>query len=214
MKLSCDYSLCLVTDSALCKPSSVEQVVEAAIQGGVNIVQLREKNSSTSDFLALGKRIKAVTDCYQIPLIINDRIDIALALNASGAHLGQKDMPVITARELLGEDKIIGISVSDLDELAQVSGLAVDYLGVGPVFPTSTKTDANPPIGLDLLRKIRQLTYHKLIAIGGITTANAASIWRTGVDGIAVVSALCKAVSPQQTAQQLLQEINQHENLS
>ena len=137
-----DYNLYLVTDRPLLGDRDLQQSIEAAILGGVTIVQLREKDLSTLEFFNLATQIKAVTDSYQVPLIINDRLDIALAVDAAGLHVGQDDLPAVIARRLLGADKILGVSATTLEEAIKAEVEGADYLGIGAIFPTDTKKDA------------------------------------------------------------------------
>ena len=197
--------LYLVTDQASARGRTLTDVVAAAVQGGVTCVQLREKRLSTRDFLAQAFVLKTLLAPYQIPLVINDRIDIALACGAQGVHLGQSDMPVAQARCLLPPDVFIGWSVETMDDVARSASLPVDYLGVSPIHATPTKTDTQPPWGLDGLRQVRAATTLPLVAIGGIQAHNARDILRAGADGLAVVSALCAAVDPCAAALELRQ---------
>lgn len=192
--------LYLVTDSALSRGRSLDEVVTAAVQGGVSCVQLREKHLNTRDFVTLAQSLKAVLSPLRIPLVINDRIDVALACHADGVHLGQSDMPVEDARRLLPKEVFIGWSVETPHDVTRASNLPVDYLGVSPVFATPTKTDTSAPWGLDGLRQIRQSTPLPLVAIGGIHEANALQVLQAGADGLAVVSAICSADDPRQAA--------------
>jgi thiamine-phosphate pyrophosphorylase len=197
--------LYLVTDQACTGGRTLTDVVAAAVQGGVTCVQLREKHLSTRDFLAQALVLKALLAPYQIPLVINDRIDIALACGAQGVHLGQSDMPVAQARQLLPPEIFIGWSVETMDDVARSASLPVDYLGVSPIHATLTKTDTQSPWGLDGLRQVRAATALPLVAIGGIQAHNARDILRAGADGLAVVSALCAAADPCAAAQELRQ---------
>ncbi|MEI8055706.1 MAG: thiamine phosphate synthase [bacterium] len=202
-KLNKKHLLYLVTDTQLCGLRSLENVVELAVQGGVNVVQLREKNATTKEFLQIGKRLKSMLDVYKIPLIINDRIDIALTLDAAGLHLGQSDMSYAVARKALGYEKIIGLSINTLAQAKQMEDLDVDYLGVGPVFQTQTKSDAGQPWGINDLKTLREFSEHVLIGIGGINVDNANKILEIGFEGIAVVSAICAAAYPKKSATEL-----------
>lgn len=193
----------LVTDSNLSKGQSLTDVVKAAVEGGVSCVQLREKHMGTRDFMALALAIKAVLSAYKVPLVINDRIDIALACGADGVHLGQSDLPVEQARQLLPAHVFIGWSVETLADVARAANLPVDYLGVSPVFSTPTKTDTHTPWGLDGLSQVRQVTQLPLVAIGGINALNAREVLEAGADGLAVVSAICSAADPREAAAQL-----------
>lgn len=193
----------LVTDGALSRGRTLTDVVTAAVAGGVTCVQLREKNLSTRDFLAQALAIKAVLAPYKVPLVINDRIDIALACKADGVHLGQSDLPVEQARQILPAHMFIGWSVETLADVARAQHLPVDYLGVSPVFATPTKTDTHTPWGLSGLRQARQATAMPLVAIGGINALSAHDVLQAGADGLAVVSAICAADDPRQAAAQL-----------
>jgi thiamine-phosphate pyrophosphorylase len=196
--------LYLVTDESLCRSRPLTEVVAQAIQGGVTCVQLREKNLPTRDFVARAMAFKALLAPLHIPLVINDRLDVALACEADGVHLGQSDMPVQTARTLLPAHMFIGWSVETAQDVERASNLPVDYLGVSPVFATPTKTDTYTPWGLDGLRQIRTKTALPLVAIGGIHAGNAADVVKAGADGLAVVSAICAADSPAHAAAELL----------
>lgn len=199
--------LYLVTDqdSATGGPGrrTLSDVVAAAVQGGVRCVQLREKQRNTQDFLAQAMALKALLGPLQIPLVINDRIDIALACGAHGVHLGQSDMPVAEARRLLPPEVFIGWSVETLDDVARSAGLPVDYLGVSPIFATPTKTDTSTPWGLAGLQAVRAASTLPLVAIGGIHAGNARDVLQAGADGLAVVSAICAAPDPRAAAQTL-----------
>jgi thiamine-phosphate pyrophosphorylase len=192
--------LYLVTDQSLMRGRPLADVVAAAVQGGVSCVQLREKNLGTREFLAQALLLEKLLAPLRVPLVINDRIDIALACGAEGVHLGQSDLPVAEARELLPPDVFIGWSVESMDEVQQSAALPVDYLGVSPVFATPTKTDTGRAWGLDGLARVRAATTLPLVAIGGIHAGNARDVLRAGADGLAVVSALCAADDPQAAA--------------
>lgn len=193
----------LVTDSALSQGRPLTEVVKAAVEGGVSCVQLREKTMSTRDFLDLALAVKQVLHPYNVPLIINDRIDVALACGAEGVHLGQSDLPVAHARQLLPAHVFIGWSVENMRDVERALHVPVDYLGVSPVFATPTKTDTQAPWGLDGLRRIRPMTSLPLVAIGGIHAGNALPVLQAGAEGLAVVSAICSADAPLQAAAQL-----------
>jgi thiamine-phosphate pyrophosphorylase len=198
-----DFGLMLVTDRALSRGRPLEDVVDAAVRGGVTAVELREKEWPTRKFLELARRLKDRLDAAGVPLLINDRADIALAVGAAGAHFGQDDLPFLAARRLLGPGTAIGLSIETPAQAAEAEGWDVSYLGVSPVFATPTKTDAKTPWGLDGLRRLRQLTGHRLVAIGGIDAANAAHVLEAGADGLAVVSAVCSAPDPEAAARAL-----------
>lgn len=184
-----DYSLYLVTDRAILNNRDLLQSIEAAILGGVSIVQLREKSISTLNFYDIATKVKKITDQYNIPLIINDRLDIALSINAAGVHLGQNDLPPAIARKLLKPDQILGVSATNMDEAIQAQQAGVDYLGIGAIFPTDTKKDA-AYVTLKELEQIKQKVSLPIVAIGGINEENIQLVKDQGVDGFAVVSAI------------------------
>jgi len=204
-----DYSLYLVTDRFPAASRSLGEIVSEGIAGGVTVVQLREKNTGTRDFLDLALGIKQITSASRIPLIINDRLDIALACEAEGVHLGQEDMGCRFARRIAGRSMILGVSVSTLDEALAAEAEGADYLGVGPLFATLTKPDALPPTGLDLISEIRRAVQIPLVGIGGINSENAGSVIRSGADGIAVVSAVVAQPHPGWAAKLLRSAIDQ-----
>ena len=173
---------------------------------GVTIVQLREKDCATRDFIDLGRAIAARLATTQVPLLVNDRVDVALAVGADGVHVGQSDMEYADARRLLGPEAIIGLSVESVADAQAAEGLDVAYLGLSPVFVTPTKRELEQQLGLDGVRAIRHCSRHKLVAIGGIHSANTKDILRAGADGIAVVSAICSAADPVQAANLLFSQ--------
>jgi thiamine-phosphate pyrophosphorylase len=185
-----DYSLYLVTDRSFLKNIDLSKAVEDAISGGVTLVQLREKNISTREFYKLALKIKEVTDYYKVPFIINDRLDIAQAVDADGVHLGQSDIPLVAARKILGRDKIIGISAGTVEEAVDAQKNSADYIGIGTIFFTGTKKDIDTPIGIEGLRKIYNSISIPAVAIGGINEQNFKDVLSTGVDGISVISAI------------------------
>lgn len=207
-----DLSLYLVTDRSLSLGRPLETVVEEAVRGGVTMVQLREKDASTLDFYNLAMKLKSILKSYNVPLIINDRLDIALACDAEGLHIGQSDMPYAVARKLLGKDKIIGLSVESIQDAIDANNLDVDYIGISPVFGTQTKTDTAPALGLEGIREITRISGHPSVGIGGINLTNAQDIIQAGADGISVVSAIMSAPDPQQSARQLKETINKSKN--
>jgi thiamine-phosphate pyrophosphorylase len=197
--------LCLVTDRGLCGDRSLEEVVMQAVRGGVACVQLREKDLPTRAFVEEAARIKALLAPLKIPLIINDRIDVALAVGAEGVHVGQNDMPCEHVRRLMGPTAIIGLSVETWGDVERAQDQPVDYLGVSPVFATPTKSDTQKPWGLAGLARIRAYSRHPLVAIGGLNAANIADVVQAGAEGIAVVSSICSAPDPNQAARDLNQ---------
>ncbi|MEY4138853.1 MAG: hypothetical protein RLZZ371_1035 [Pseudomonadota bacterium] len=192
--------LYLVTDQASLRGRTLAEVVLAAVQGGVTCVQLREKTLATRDFVALALAVKDLLAPFGVPLVINDRIDVALACGAQGVHLGQSDMPAALARQLLPPGVFIGLSVENLADVARAADQPADYLGISPVFATPTKTDTAAPWGLVGVRQVRALSRLPLVAIGGIHHGNAAEVLQAGADGLAVVSAICSAPDPQRAA--------------
>jgi len=186
----------LVTDRSLCRNRPVSEVVLQAVRGGVRFVQLREKDLATRAFIEEALAIRKVLEPFAVPLIINDRVDVALAAGADGVHLGQTDMPYRTARRLLGDKAIIGLSVETWTDVEEAQALDVDYIGASPVFATPTKTDTQKPWGLDGLIKIKAATRHPVVAIGGINASNARAVSEAGADCLAVVSAICSAADP------------------
>lgn len=199
-----DVTLYLVTDRGLAGGRPVEAVVSEALEGGVTLVQVREKELGTRRFLEQAMAVKEAADRFGVPLIVNDRLDIALACGAAGVHLGQDDMDCPTARRLAGKNFIIGVSVSTPEEAIQAEADGADYLGVSPIFATPTKTDAPQPTGLTGLEAIRAAVGIPLVGIGGIHEGNAAEVIRAGADGIAVVSAIMAAPDPRAASRLLL----------
>ena len=201
--------LYLVTDRGIAAGRSLEDIVCQAVDGGVTMVQLREKDIDTRDFIDLALRLKRLLSGREVPLIINDRVDVVLASDADGVHIGQSDMPYSMARAILGPEKIIGLSVENFEQIEQANELDVDYIGISPVFATPTKTDTAQPFGLDGLERAVRMSVHPTVAIGGMNAATAAAVMSTGTDGIAVVSAIVGAKSPRDASAELLR-ISQH----
>lgn len=184
-----DYTLYVCTDRELMSSPTMEESVEQAILGGAGVIQLRDKNSSGRRMYETALSLKAVTDHYDVPLIINDRVDIAMAVDAAGVHLGQSDMPIAAARRLLGPHKIIGISAAKVQEAMDAEAAGADYLGVGAMFATGTK-DNTRPVTKELLMEIRRAVSVPIVAIGGIHADNVTTLRDTGINGVAVVSAV------------------------
>ena len=193
----------LVTDRASLFGKSLDEVIFQAIKGGAIMVQLREKEVSTRFFIEEARRIKKILSPYTVPLIINDRVDVALAVGADGVHIGQEDMPYPLARKLLGPVAIIGLSVETPEQVEAAEAFDVTYLGVSAIFVTPTKTNTRHHWGLDGLRKVRTMSRHPLVAIGGINASNAAEVLQAGADSLAVVSAICSAPDPQKATEHL-----------
>ena len=184
-----DYTLYLVTDRQLMSCDSLTEAVEQAILGGCTMIQLREKELSSLEFYNQAVAVKQVTDKYHIPLIINDRIDIAMAVQATGVHIGQHDLPAAAVRKVIGENMLLGVSASSIAEAIQAQQDGADYLGVGAMFPTGTKTDADS-VSMEELQKIRAAVSLPIVVIGGINKGNAGRFKPMGIDGLAVVSAI------------------------
>ncbi len=198
-----DYSLYLVTDRTLSKGRSNRQIVEAVVAGGVTCVQLREKHCGTREFIQEAQALQPLLRDHHIPLIINDRLDVALAVEADGVHLGQSDMPIGMARNIAGSALIIGISAESTDDALRAEQEGADYIGISPVFATPTKTDTAAPLGLEGVNKIRELVTIPLVGIGGLNQHNAASVIAAGADGVAVVSAIVSAADPTEATRTL-----------
>lgn len=188
--MSVDYTLYLVTDRGILRGRDIFKAVEESIKGGVTLVQLREKDISSLDFYHIALKMKELTRRYNVPFIINDRLDIALAVDADGLHVGQEDLPVEAARKLLGPGKILGYSVSTVEEARYGEKNGADYLGAGPVYPTGSKLDAGSPIGIETLGKIKKAVSIPVVGIGGIGTANIGEVKSSGIDGISLISAI------------------------
>ncbi len=203
MKAADYLKVYLVTDRDLSLGRSLEDVVKQAVAGGVTAVQLREKNCSSREFYQQAVLMKELLRQTGIPLIINDRADIALAVDADGLHIGQSDLPYPEARRLLGKDKIIGLSTDNFEDLAAANAYDVDYVAF-QAFATTTKKDAAKGLGPEGLRHALSITRHPLVAIGGIHQSNAEEVVRTGVQGIAVVSEIMSAKDPKAASRQLL----------
>ena len=201
-----NLSLYLVTD----KSDDVEKflnTIEEAIKGGVTVVQIREKTAETLDFYNLALKVKEITSKYEVPLIINDRVDVALAIDADGVHIGQSDMPCDVTRKLIGADKILGVSAATIEEAKKAQNDGADYIGTGAVFPTSTKDDA-PKITKQDLKEIVESIEIPVVAIGGITKDNAPELIDTGIAGLSVVSAIMSSDNPKKSSEELLNIFN------
>ena len=203
MKHGIDYSLYLCTDRRLMTSPTIEASVESALRGGTTVIQLREKDCSSREFYELGLRVKKITERYNAPLIINDRVDIALAVGAAGVHVGQGDLPCKVVREIVGPDMIVGVSAATLDEAVQAEEDGADYLGVGAMYATATKTDTRP-VSMEELLKIRAAVKIPIVVIGGINKQTLGNFKGTGVDGLAVVSAIVAQPGPEAAARELL----------
>lgn len=199
-----DYTLYVCTDRGIMSTKTIEESVEQAILGGSTVIQLREKDCSSKEFYHLAKRIKEITSRYQIPFLINDRVDIALAVDADGVHVGQSDLPVSVVRHLLGKDKVIGASAHNVEEAKRAVDDGADYLGVGAIAATNTK-DASR-ISIEEVKAIRREVSVPVVAIGGICKDNISLVKETGVNGIAVISAILAKENITQAAKEMVEE--------
>ncbi|MGO2243331.1 MAG: thiamine phosphate synthase [Halomonas sp.] len=195
-----DLSLYLVTDAALCHDYGLENTVESAVNGGVTIVQLRDKHASDAQMIAQAKRLKSVLAGTGVPLIINDRLAVALESQADGLHVGQSDTAVQAARAAMGEQAIIGLSINTHAQLDAAPRALLDYVGVGPVFATGSKQDHAQPIGFDGLAALVAACRLPSVAIGGLKAEHSNHVRRAGADGLAVISAICGQPDPAQAA--------------
>ncbi|MCG0278758.1 MAG: thiamine phosphate synthase [Thermanaeromonas sp.] len=204
MKSAVQYDLYVITSSELSRGRETLEVVQAALAGGATIIQLREKNWPARKLVEVGREIRKLTKEAGAGFIVNDRLDIALALEADGVHIGQEDLPVDVARRLLGPGKILGVSVGSVEEAKEAVAQGADYLGVGSIFATASKTDAGPPVGVELIRQIKKEVNVPVVGIGGINLSNAAQVIEAGADGVAVISAVVSAEDIKSAARSLL----------
>lgn len=195
-----DLSLYLVTDATLCGDTGLEKTVAAAVSGGVTLVQLRDKHASDAQMVTQAKRLKALLAGSGVPLIINDRLSVALESQADGLHVGQSDTLVQEARHVMDPRAIIGLSINTLEQLQKAPIELLDYVGLGPVFATVSKQDHAQPIGLDGLASLAKACPLPCVAIGGLKAEHAARAKAAGADGIAVISAICGQPDPYQAA--------------
>ena len=201
-----DLSLYLVTDNS----DDVDRflnTIEEAIKGGVTVVQIREKTADTLDFYNLALKVKEITTKYDVPLIINDRVDVALAIDADGVHVGQSDMPCDVTRRLMGPDKILGVSAATVEEAKKAESDGADYIGTGAVFPTATKDDADSVTKEELVEIVKSINI-PVVAIGGINLDNASQLVDTGIAGLSVVSAIMSSDNPKKSSEELLNIFN------
>jgi thiamine-phosphate pyrophosphorylase len=206
--------LYLVTDETACLGRAFLWVVEEAVKGGVTLVQLREKTLNTRLFLERAQRLKELLQPYGVPLIINDRVDVALAVDADGVHIGQSDMPYEIVRSLLPAGKRIGLSVETREQVLEAEGWELAYVAVSPLYATPSKTDHAEPWGLDGLAWVRANSRHPVVVIGGLNGLNVAEAIQHGAGGIAMISALCSVESPREAAANLKRIIQAHLNQS
>ncbi|WP_407833507.1 thiamine phosphate synthase [Vibrio rotiferianus] len=197
------YRLYLVTDDQQ-DLATLKRVVRKAVEGGVTMVQVREKHGDVRAFIERAQAVKDILKDTDVPLIINDRVDVALAVDADGIHLGQSDMPAIIARELIGPNKILGLSIENEEQLAEADSLPIDYIGLSAIFSTPTKTNTKKHWGIDGLKMALETTSLPIVAIGGINESNIPQLSITGVHGLALVSAICHAEDPKAASEYLL----------
>lgn len=201
-----DKNICrlyLVTDSSLMSTPTLEEAVTQAVSGGCTMIQLREKELSSREFYYKALSIKKITDRFNVPLIINDRVDIALACGANGVHLGQSDMPLSVARKIMGEDKIIGVTAPTQELALQAEKEGADYVGVGAIFGTTTKTDAKKN-SIETLKQITSILNIPVVAIGGINHHNVSQLKNSGISGIAVVSSIIASDNIKRASEEML----------
>ncbi|WDG10997.1 thiamine phosphate synthase [Vibrio campbellii] len=197
------YRLYLVTDDQQ-DLATLKRVVRKAVEGGVTMVQVREKHGDVRAFIERAQAVKDILKDTDVPLIINDRVDVALAVDADGVHLGQSDMPANIARELIGPNKILGLSIENEEQLAEADSLPIDYIGLSAIFATPTKTNTKKHWGIDGLKMALETTSLPIVAIGGINESNIPQLSATGVHGLALVSAICHADDPKTASEYLL----------
>jgi thiamine-phosphate pyrophosphorylase len=202
-----DLSLYVITDSTIARGRPTEEIVAAAIRGGATMIQLREKTWAARDLVQVGHRLLAITRPTGVPLIVNDRVDVALAIDADGVHVGQDDIPVPVARRLLGPDKVVGTSAGTVEEAKQAELDGADYVGVGSIFATASKSDAGDAIGPDALRRIREAIHIPIVAIGGLTASNAPAAIGAGAQGVAVISSVVGAADVASAARMLAEVV-------
>lgn len=202
------YRLYLVISEADCRGRELHWVAEEAIRGGVDLIQLREKQATTAEFLEKAIQLKQVTDRYGVPLIINDNLAVAQQVGAFGIHVGQQDLPPSEIRRAWRDCRLLGYSVEELSQLENPETGWADYLGVSPIFSTATKPDTVTEWGIDGIRNLRQQTDMSLVAIGRMGRDNAAAVVEAGADCVAVVSAICAADHPREAAAELKALVN------
>ena len=205
-KLDKTLALYLVTARYDWKEEDFLKKIEEACRSGVTLVQLREKECSTREYYELAQKVKTITDTYQIPLIIDDRVDICLAVDASGVHIGADELPVEVVRKLIGKDKILGVTAKTVERALEAEQHGADYLGVGAIYPTTTKVITHPT-SIETLRKIATTVSIPIVAIGGIKEDNMEPLKGTGIAGVAIVSEIMKAENIQEKCQSLRRKV-------
>lgn len=204
---SFDLSLYLVLDPDLCRDHSMVETTMAAIAGGATLIQLRDKKARTEGLIRVGRELMNAMDGTNVPLIVNDDIDAAIAIGAHGVHVGQDDLPSQIARDRLGPDKIIGLSIESEEVAQKVDHTIVDYVGIGPIFATATKPDHKPAIGFDGLEKLVRMVGLPSVAIGGLKGEHVLPVLESGADGLAVVSAICGQPDPEKATAQIAEKL-------
>ena len=199
----------VLTDTELQSRFSHVELARMAIQGGADTIQFRQKSGATREMIKICREMKRLCEDADVAFIVNDRVDVAIASNADGVHLGQDDFPIPLARKLLGETRIIGGSAVTLEEAQECFSEGADYIGFGPVYPTTSKDDAGPVTGIKLLNEVVDAISIPIIAIGGITVENTPEVIRAGAQGIAVISAVCCQENPEQATRELVQALEQ-----
>ncbi|MDV0447231.1 Thiamine-phosphate synthase [Methanosarcinaceae archaeon Ag5] len=208
-----DYSVYVITDSVICPPERLLFQIEEAVLGGATVIQLREKKADSLTFYKTTIDVYAVAKKHGVPLIINDRTDMMLAAGCDGLHIGQKDLPAAVARKLIGQNKILGVSVSTADEAKKAVADGADYLGVGAVFPTGTKDDADS-VSLEMLKEIKETVGIPVVAIGGISKETIPKLTGTNIDGVAVVSAVMGSSAPKNATEEIKSAFDKIRNVS
>ena len=204
MAVKIDLRLCVITDAGMIGSRSMAEVIVSAVDGGATLIQYRDKSSSTREMYDAASALRGVVNEKRVPFIVNDHVDLALALGADGVHLGQDDLPARAARRILAEDAVIGVSVGSVAEALEAESDGADYVSIGPLYPTDTKPDAGAVAGREVVREIVQTVKVPVVAIGGINRSNVAEVMRLGVSGIAVVSAVMTAEDPVRATRELV----------
>lgn len=197
----------VLTDTELQSRFTHVELVRMAIKGGADTIQFRQKRGATREMIEICREAKKLCGDAAVTFIVNDRVDVAIASEADGVHLGQNDFPIPLARKLLGKTRIIGGSAVTLDEVKKCLSEGADYIGFGPVYPTTSKDDAGPVTGIALLEEAAKAVSIPIIAIGGVTAENTPEVIRAGAQGIAVISAVCCQENPEQATRELLQAL-------
>jgi len=201
-------TLHILTDTVLQSRFSHMEITRLAIAGGADTIQYRQKSGSTREMIEIARNMKRLCSEAGVAFIVNDRLDVTIAAEADGVHLGQDDFPIPMAREILGEGRIIGGSAATLDEALKCLSDGADYVGFGPVYPTSSKDDAGPVSGIDILKQVVEIIPLPIIAIGGVGAENIPDVMRAGARGIAVISAVCCQDDPEEATRALYQALN------